>query len=932
MTYPIGSATYPRMEILIDGVWTDYSTRVRGESGITIKRGRDNEQGRLSPQTARFVINNRDGLFSNRNPLSPLFRKIPMNTQVRFSAGSVTGETWYRMPSDFGNDIASRASTPDTATLDVTGDLELRVEVQPYSWRPRGTLILFTKYRLTGNNRSWALYMDALGRPTFAWSADGSTRLQALSTAAIPADSGKLAIKVTIDVVDGANKTVTFYTAPSIDGTYTQLGSAITTAGNTSIFAGAASVCIGQGDDNARIFSDAFPFRGRFFKARVYDGIGGAIRCNPDFTVQSIGATSFVDSNGLTWTMGGASRITSDRMRFWGELTSLPQSWDLSGKDVYADATASGLIRRLTQGASPLSSPIYRAMSGRTLTGYWPVEDGSRATSAASAVEGVLPATCTKVQFSDVLTLPGSKSAASFIDATGRFLAVPKSTVATGTAYFSFYFNLASLPVTQSKFLRLTTSGVARTILLSVSPTAFAFDFLAADGSTLDSIAYTFGGADYSPAGRWIAFNLVLTASGGNTQWVARWSNVAGETFVTTTPATFAGTTGRFVNIDLSAAASAGFVDASFAHFVTATSDLGFVSYAFARASNGYLGETAAARIARLATEENVAMEISGDAAQSEPMGYQTTDSLINLLYEAADADQGILGEARDRLALTYRTRVDLENRNDIQLSYSAKELAEVPRSVEDDYGVTNDVTVLQPNGSSGRREIESGYMSVLDPPNGIGRYQTEITLNLQTATQLRDMASWIARASSWDGPRYPNVSVGLHRSQIALNATQLYKTICVDLGDTLSLAGMPSWVPPDIAYSLIQGYTETLTKFLWTIPFNTSPAGIYKVGRYDYETTRGDTRYDLDSLLNVAVNASTTTIVLASSVAGWTTNAAMYPFNIMLGGEEIQLTTAPGSGLTQTFTNVVRSVNGISKSHAAGTAASLAKPSYYGI
>lgn len=937
MTYPVAGAGSPKTEILIDGAWVDYSSRVRAESEITITRGRADEQGRLAAQTANFVLNNRDGLFSNRNPLSPLHRKIPQNTQIRFTAGS--GDTFLRYPSDFAEDGANRTATPDTAALDVVGDIEIRLEVHPYSWRPRATQILFSKYKLTGDQRSWALYMDALGRLTFTWSTDGTSagRVTVICGNAIPATTGKLAIKVTLDVVNGANKTIEFWTAPTIDGTYTLLASS-TLAGNTSIYASTANLVIGQGDDSPIIFGTADPLRGRVFAARVYNGIAGTVRANPDFTIQAIGSTSLVDSTGLTWTHGGTTRITSNRLRFWGELTSLPQGWDKSGRDVWVDCVASGLIRRLVQGASPLSSPIYRAISPRDLTGYWPIEDGSQSTSAASDVDGVRAGTVTRVQFADVLTLPGSKSAASFIDGTGRFIGVPKSTVATGTAYFTFYFYLPSLPVTQSRYVRLTTSGAARTIFISVSPTTFVFDFLAADGSTLSSSAVLFGGADMIPTGRWMTMNLLMTASGGNVSWTARWSNVAAETFVGSVPLLFAGTVGRFVNVDISAAGSTAFVDSSFAHVQTSTADLDFVNDDLAKASNAYLGETAANRLIRLGAEENVAMEISGDATVSEAMGYQGVETFIDLAYECADVDRGMLGESRDKLSLTYRVRADLENGYDLPLNYGAEELAEVPRSVEDDYGVTNDVVVRRPSGSSGRREITTGYMSVLDPPNGIGRYATETTINLEDDSRLVDTASWIANTSTWDGARYPNVTVAIHRSQVYSNGPLLYRAISADLGDTLVLTSMPAWTPPDDVLSLIQGYTEMLGKFLWTIVHNTSPAGTYSIGRYDYDTVAGRSRFDhATSTLSVGINSTTTTIILDAnsstpSVADvWTSNAASYPFDIIIGGERMTLTQAPtGSTSPQTFNNVTRSVNGVVKSHLAGPRARLFRPVFY--
>lgn len=929
MAYPADS--YPIVQLFVSGTWVDVSAlgRIRYESGISISRGRANEQGRVAAQSCSFTLNNRDGLFSNRNPSSPYFGLLPRNTPVRVIAGA--GDTYVKMPTDFAYYIADRPSTPDSANLDIVGDIELRMEFKPYSRRPRKGIILFSKYKLTGNQRSWLLYLLPDGYLALTWSTDGTSagRITQTSSVPIPISSDKLAIKVTLDVVNGANRTIEFYTAPTIDGTYSLL-STHTVAGNTSIFASDANVCVGHGDDSATVFGTTDAFRGRMYKARVYQGIAGTVRANPDFTVQALGATSFVDSTGATWTVGGRSKVTSDRLRFWGELSSLPQKWDLSGRDVFIPVIAGGSIRRLTQGETPLNSPIFRTLARRTgLIGYWPLEDGSQSGSiAASAVSGARPGSVTKVQFADDSSLPGSSPAASFIDATGRFIATPKfEAVYTGVSYFTFYFKLPSLPPTLATLVRLTTNGNARTITIALDSGGFILTFYSGDGTVIDTQSVTYGPAEFFPNGRWIAFNLIQTAGGGNVTYQAKWSNVAGESFVASSANIYAGTTGRITNINISAAGSAAFVDASFAHVHVSNVDLGFVTTSMARSANGFVGETAGARLSRLAAEESVSIEIAGDLTATETMGYQDTDTFMELMYECQDADQGILGESRDSLALTYRTRKDMEHGANVALSYSGKHLSDVPDSVEDDQGVTNDVTVSKLNASSGQREITTGSMSVLPPPNGIGRYRTEVTLNVSLDSRLPDIASWIANLGATEELRYTSLPVGMHRTPIVISDTLTAAIAGLDLGDTAKLSGLPAWLPPDDAFLLLQGYGETLYQRLWTITGNTTPALVYNTGRYDYETDAGRTRYDHSSATLGATLTTTATTVVSNANSTtpttldlWTSNAASYPFDVMIDGERMTFTQAPVTvGQVQTFGNVTRSVNGIVKTHGTG-------------
>lgn len=65
------------------GTWTDITADVYLRDTLTITRGKSDEQGQAGPQRMVFTLDNRDGKFSPRNPLSPLYGKIGRNTPVR---------------------------------------------------------------------------------------------------------------------------------------------------------------------------------------------------------------------------------------------------------------------------------------------------------------------------------------------------------------------------------------------------------------------------------------------------------------------------------------------------------------------------------------------------------------------------------------------------------------------------------------------------------------------------------------------------------------------------------------------------------------------------------------------------------------------------------------------------------------------------------
>lgn len=76
------------VELLVDGSWVDITGRVmvRDAAGqISITRGQSAEGQNPSPGTCTLQLNNRDGLFSPANPISPYYGKIGRNTQLRVS-------------------------------------------------------------------------------------------------------------------------------------------------------------------------------------------------------------------------------------------------------------------------------------------------------------------------------------------------------------------------------------------------------------------------------------------------------------------------------------------------------------------------------------------------------------------------------------------------------------------------------------------------------------------------------------------------------------------------------------------------------------------------------------------------------------------------------------------------------------------------------
>ncbi|RPE34910.1 hypothetical protein [Kitasatospora cineracea] len=77
-----------QVELWFDGQWNTITPSVMTRDGsvhVTITRGQSDEAQRTEPATCTMQLNNRLGLYSPRNPLSPLYGKIGRNQPIRVS-------------------------------------------------------------------------------------------------------------------------------------------------------------------------------------------------------------------------------------------------------------------------------------------------------------------------------------------------------------------------------------------------------------------------------------------------------------------------------------------------------------------------------------------------------------------------------------------------------------------------------------------------------------------------------------------------------------------------------------------------------------------------------------------------------------------------------------------------------------------------------
>ena len=199
------------------------------------------------------------------------------------------------------------ASTPDAASLDIVGDLDLRVRVNMDDWTPAAESTLIAKYTATGNQRSYALAITATGALIFRWSEDGTVEKTETSSAVNTFTNGTTHwVRATIDVDNGAaDAAVNFYT--SEDGsTWTALGVEQLNGATTSIFASTAVLELGSQTAGATNRT-----AGKIYRAQVLSGIAGTAVASP---IASTSTNTVGDATPLTWTVQGTAFISSHTM------------------------------------------------------------------------------------------------------------------------------------------------------------------------------------------------------------------------------------------------------------------------------------------------------------------------------------------------------------------------------------------------------------------------------------------------------------------------------------------------------------------------------------------------------------------------------------------------------------------------------------------
>lgn len=973
------------VELQINGTWTNVTSDVQYDEGIEVSSGTSSKGNDVEPGTASFTLDNRTGAYSPKYPLSPYYGYLNNGIGCRIS--KTNGDVGYQTP---GNDnysgieaqTVSRVKAPSTNALNITGDIDIYLEVEPETWNH--SQVLAAKWANWPDSRtdalgvdtlaSWVFQLNADSTLSFIWDDGATTGLSGAkhrvsSTAAVPTRLRQY-VRATLDVNNGASgNTATFYT--STDGSsWTQLGDAIVSSGTTVINSSRSPLTIGalqpglspQGsvydidswniDINQPQFviNDGFwmpvtrPFVGKIYSLTVKTGIAGTTVASPNFKNQTNGVYNFSDTQSNVWLLEGYGAITNRHYRHHGEITSWPQPRTSEGAYAWVDIESTGILNRIQQGETPDVSALYEYYTApkgisevsnvssrasrepaRFPVAYWPIEDETDTEEVSSGLNSDNAGNIFgAVSFGSGDFYVGSKPIANIV--TGQSLTFPVRGATPGSWGVEFLLYTPSGMTHNTDIVNIYTSSTSRRFRLAYTDTNQVAAYIYDVNDTLIT-SQTLVTMNISTQ-----LARVFIFSNGGTTFVAY--QIQGSYSVTNTTITLdnaTGNSGKVTSVTLTPDQANGVYVGHLAVF----DDNGYSPYGlyglqtgFAPYNDALIGsasEVAARRARRLIGNQSILPYIIGD--QGELMGRQYPKSFIDNLRQCQVSDGGFVYEPRNFAGLGYRTLHSMYNATPIlALDYAGNQLSGDFKPLIDNKGVVNDATVTKIKGGSGRFVKTTGVNSTAS-----GRYQTNDEASLYVTAQALDQASWRVFIGTNDEIKVDSVTVATENAHYNTGTAAVNNLLTADIGDTITIDNLPDTLTPDQMTQVIIGYSERFDQFTHEITFSTVSGTYLNPGETTPAATSvTQTKTDSAvSTLNSSATTTATSLSVASTGALWTTSGV--DFDIIVAGERMTVTSVSGSSSPQTFT-VTRSVNGIVKAQLSGATVQLFKPRHAGL
>lgn len=872
-------------ELNLGGTWTDISADVRTESDMSGTRGLSSWASEADPSKYVFPLNNRHGKYSPRNPVSPYYRQLSLNTPIRISVPSPTSH--LEILDDTGT-----VTTPHSDALNIAGDLDVRVEFDATLTSATANQTIIGKWSSVAAEKQWLLSVYN-GFLRFRFITAAGLEVQAFQN--VFSYGGKV-LRVTLDADNGSGAwRVQFWQAETWGGPWTSVSGLLGISGTGVRPVTAGPLAIGVNDPTGSPARTPFIGYGKRFQVRR--GIKGLIVADVDFTTVPAGATSFTDGAGNLWTLSGGAQIAARDYRFHGEVSEWPAETDGSDTDSIVRITAQSLKRRLDSGRDPLKSVLARRVPGYKPRAYWPLEEGADASQAYSPIDGVKPMTALNMDFAAESTMPASTALPTVATQNGAVTSrlsgqVPAGGSTTGWSVYWLY-RLNTQPSDYASYMSIQTTGTVRDWRIQVKDTGTRILGYNSDGVAIVSQGIATGSDLFN---QWVLCRFYAQQNGGSVTWRISWQDIGGD--AGGFDDTYAGTLGRVTSVGSPPNGWNQLVDGLALGHVSVWDAISTEAYdSPSTASNvllGYAGEFTSDRITRVARENDVPLAWRGKRYAGERVGPQPVDTFLTAVRDAAAADGGILLDQRARNAFLYLSPSVLQNQTPkLVLDYTAPgHVIGVFKPVDDDSALENDSTVQREGGSSGRYEKTEGSLNVNPPEldeDGVGRKAKQVTLNVYSDEQCEGLAAWRVHLGTWDESRFPTLTVDARAI-----VDQVPEIAQLDVGDVIKVTNVPTQHSFNDLYLLVMGYSEALSQFRWQLTFNCVPYGPWVtavVGEARADTTA--------STLTTAATATATTLQVVSEGALWARSGDYpddFPMDILVDGERMTLTGVTGA------------------------------------
>ncbi|GAA3854321.1 hypothetical protein GCM10023084_05640 [Streptomyces lacrimifluminis] len=945
-------------EVLIDGVWA--RVPMREDTSVTITRGIGAEAVTAQPAGTSVRINDPDAIYSPRNAESDLYGKFGRNTQFRFRVADAPATPAAVLSDTFTRTVANGWGTSTSGTTwsiyDPTGVSPPAAEysVSGGAGKITSSTLNASRYIATSGlnigdyEATFTINANQIAQDTNTEEPIWLTPILRVNRtnhqyymvpiALRPRTGvfgiGGLSVGVQITKVDLLNNdTRGLCPARTVPG----LGYAIETSLRVRVRCAGPEIFV-------RVWTDG-EAEPENWHAQTYDEsftsgeFGFRARCDADDTTTPI-VYSFdnLEIRPLTEDDG--------TVRMVGELAAFESYEDESGADAYVDVDAAGVLRRYDGPQKPARSALARHVAGYRPCAYWPFEEGAQGSTSVAQVADNSPAgplAASRIDFARDTTLTGSGPLPTVrAGGTLRSTGIPGFATGRWAVYFMMKFTTQGYPMdgAEHQILSFSTNNVTLTLYAAVNVADPRIILRGVDSSgaaigvTLAAISQEnlINAGKLGFLDRWQRVKVRAQESGGSTTYTLSLIDLDD--------------TGLAVSLD-TAAHGADRVRAVNTTFGTGVAGMGIghlsvwgVAFTDAYTQQfentdlsfeiGCPGLTTKDWLSILGTDQRQALETEGPA--DTLLGPYYDDTFIGLVQAAARTDMGLLTEHRDRLGLRYVSRQALYDRPvDLVLDYRSGLIFSPFKPKDDDKGLINRITVKRREGSEASAEVSEGPLSVQPPPNGINVNDDSADTIVSSDDQLPSQAGWRLHVAAWDAMRVASLTLKMANPRMRV---LLDTVLGLKEGSRIQVVNAPKRYGPDGFDLLVRGSKETHAEGVFDITFNCSPYRPYVTGLVVEEgsaVSPTDPRADTSGAqLDEDLDATETGVnVLTANGRKWITTAtypADFPFDIVVGGERMRVTAVTGATSSQTFT-VVRSVNGVVKTHVTGTPIELADP-----